>query len=152
MAKAQKSSREKLERQGLPRVVDDPRGRGRMLIPKPLDVDALVRRVQRGKLATVDQIRERLARDFGADLTCPLTTGIFLRIAAEAAEEDASRGESEITPYWRVIKGDGSLNEKLPGGVEAQAQRLRNEGHAIEPGKDKGPPHVVDFAGSLQSL
>ena len=50
MAKAQKSAREKLEREGLPKVVDDPRGRGRMLIPKPLDVDALVRRVQRGKL------------------------------------------------------------------------------------------------------
>jgi hypothetical protein len=55
MAKATKSAREKLEReQGLPKLVDDPRGRGRMLIPKPLDVDALVRRVQRGKLATVD--------------------------------------------------------------------------------------------------
>src|SRR4030065_956698 len=101
MAKAQKSAREKLEREGLPKVVDDPRGRGRMLIPNPLDVDALVRHVQRGKLATVDQIRERLARDFGADLTCPLTTGIFLRISAEAAEEDAIRGDREITPHWR---------------------------------------------------
>ena len=152
MAKAQKSLREKLERQGLPKVVDDPRGRGRMLIPKPLDVDALVRRVHRGKLATVDQIRERLARDFGADLTCPLTTGIFLRIIAEAAEEDASRGESEITPYWRVIKGDGSLNEKLPGGPEAQATRLGEEGHAIEPGEGKKSPRVADFANSLEDL
>jgi len=152
MTKRHKSSREKLEREGLPKVVDDPRGRGRMLIPKPLDVDALVRRVHRGKLATVDQIRERLARDFGADLTCPLTTGIFLRIAAEAAEEDASRGERDVTPYWRVIKGDGSLNEKLPGGVEAQAARLREEGHTVEPGKSKGPPRVANFANSLQSL
>ena len=152
MAKAQKSAREKLEREGLPKLVDDPRGRGRMLIPKPLDVDALVRRVQRGKLATVDQIRDRLASDFGADLTCPLTTGIFLRIAAEAAEEDASRGERDITPYWRVVKGDGSLNEKLPGGVEAQAIHLTEEGHSIEPGKGNKPPRVADFAKSLQSL
>ena len=152
MAKAQKSAREKLEREGLPRVVDDPRGRGRMLIPRPLDVDALVRRVQRGRLATVDQIRERLARDFGADLTCPFTTGIFLRIAAEAAEEDASRGETQVTPYWRVIKGDGSLNEKLPGGVEAQADRLRDEGHTIEPGKGQRPPRVEDFADCLEAL
>ena len=152
MAKAQKSPREKLEREGLPKVVDDPRGRGKMLIPKPLDVDALVRQIQRGKLATVDQIRERLARDFGADLTCPLTTGIFLRIAAEAAEEDAARGERDITPYWRVIKGDGSLNEKLPGGVEAQARRLTDEGHTIESSKGQRPPRVADFADSLQSL
>jgi hypothetical protein len=152
MAKAEKSAREKLEREGLPKLVDDPRGRGRMLIPRPLDVDALVRQVQTGRLATVDQIRDRLARDYQADLTCPLTTGIFLRIAAEAAEEDASRGERDITPYWRVIKGDGSLNEKLPGGVEAQAHRLRSEGHTIEPGKGKRPPRVADFAKSLQSL
>jgi len=152
MARAQKSAREKLEREGLPKVVDDPRGRGRMLIPKPLDVDALVRRVQRGKLATVDQIRERLAIDAQADLTCPLTTGIFLRIAAEAAEEDLERGETDITPYWRVVKGDGSLNEKLPGGVEAQADRLRNEGHSIELSKGEKPPRVADFADSLQSL
>ena len=152
MAKAQKSAREKLEREGLPKVVNDPRGRGRMLIPNPLDVDALVRHVQRGRLATVDQIRERLARDFGADLSCPLTTGIFLRISAEAAEEEGSRGERDITPYWRVVKGDGSLNEKLPGGVEAQADRLRNEGHTVEPGKGQRPPRVADFADSLQSL
>jgi len=152
MAKAPKSSREKLEREGLPKVVDDPRGRGRMLIPKPLDVDALVRQIHKGKVATVDQIRERLARDFGADLTCPLTTGIFLRIAAEAAEEDLRAGEKDITPYWRVIKGDGSLNEKLPGGVEAQARRLSDEGHRIEPGQAKRPPRVADFANSLQSL
>jgi hypothetical protein len=153
MAKAQKSAREKMERdQGLPKIVDDPRGRGRMLVPKPLDVDALVRQIQRGRLATVDQIRQRLARDAQADLTCPLTTGIFLRISAEAAEEDASRGERSITPYWRVIKGDGSLNEKLPGGAEAQARRLRDEGHSIEPGRGKRPPRVTDFADSLQSL
>ena len=152
MARATKSAREKLEREGLPKVVDDPRGRGRMLVPRPLDVDALVRQIQRGKLATVDQIRERLAIDAQADLTCPLTTGIFLRIAAEAAEEDLERGETDITPYWRVVKGDGSLNEKLPGGVEAQADRLRNEGHSIELSKGEKPPRVADFADSLQSL
>jgi len=123
-----------------------------MLIPSPLDLDALVRQIHKGSLASVDQIRDRLARDAQADLTCPLTTGIFLRIAAEAAEEDASRGETNITPYWRVIKGDGSLNEKLPGGAEAQASRLREEGHRIEPGKGKKPPRVADFERSLQDL
>ena len=153
MSKTPRSSREKLEKeQGLPKVVDDPRGRGRMLIPKPLDVDALVREIHQGKPATVDQIRERLARDFQADLTCPLTTGIFLRIAAEAAEEDLSRGERDITPYWRVVRSDGSLNEKLPGGVEAQASRLREEAHSIEPGRGKKPPWVKDFEKSLQIL
>ena len=152
MSKARKTAREKLEVGREPEVVDDPRGRGRMLIPRPLDVDGLIRRIPRGKLATVEQIRGRLAADFHADFTCPLTAGIFIRIAAEAAEEDLSRGEREITPYWRVIKADGSLNQKLPGGTEAQAARLREEGHSIQPGKGKKAPRVEDFEKSLQKL
>lgn len=127
-------------------------GMGKMLIPRPLDVDALMRKIQKGKLATVNQIREWLAKDSNVDTTCPLTTGIFIRIATEAAEEDLGRGEEKITPYWRVLKADGRLNEKFPGGVEAQAARLRGEGHSIEPGKGKKPPRVKDFEKSLQRL
>ncbi|MBA7648855.1 hypothetical protein ES703_56645 [subsurface metagenome] len=145
MSKARKTAREKLEVGREPEVVDDPRGRGRMLIPRPLDIDGLIRRIPRGKLATMEQIRERLAADFHADFTCPLTAGIFIRIAAEAAEEDLSRGETQITPYWRVIKADGRLNQKLPGGTEAQAARLREEVHSIQPGKGEKAPRVEDF-------
>lgn len=123
-----------------------------MLILRPLDVDGLIRCIPRGKLATVEQIRGRLAADFHADFTCPLTAGIFIRIAAEAAEEDLSRGERDITPYWRVIKADGSLNPKLPGCTEAQAERLREEGRSIEPGKGKKAPQAKEFAKSLQQL
>jgi hypothetical protein len=160
MRKMRKTAREKLEH-GSPKIVDiTPKMAGRfgtkigdkMLIARPLDVDALIRRVEKGRLVTVEQIRDQLAKDFHADLTCPLTTGIFIRIAAEAAEEDLGRGEKEITPYWRVIKADGSLNEKLPGGTEAQAARLREEGHSIEPGKGKRAPKVKDFEKSLHKL
>ena len=84
--------RQKLEIEREPEMVDDPRGRGKMLIPKPLDVDALIRRIEKGNLATVKQIKERLAKDFHADFTCLLNTGIFIRIAAEVAEEDLSKG------------------------------------------------------------
>ena len=145
MSKTRKTWREKLETGQEPKVVDDPRGRGRMLIPRPLDVDAIMRRVEKGRLVTVDQIREHLAKDFHADLTCPLCAGIFLRIAAETAEEDLTRGEKQITPYWRVVKSDGSLNQRFPGGVEAQAIHLKKEGHTIEPGKGKKPPKVKGF-------
>ncbi len=151
--RTRKSSREKLEKShGLPKVVDDPRGRGKMLVPKPLDVDALIRKIRKGKLVTVTQIRERLAKDFHADLTCPMTTGIFIRIAAETAEEDSSRGIKQITPYWRVLKADGSLNEKFPGGTKAHAARLKKEGHRILPSEGKKLPKVKDFEKSLQKL
>jgi len=151
MAK-RKTWREKLEAKQERKVVDNLRGGGTLLIPKPLDVDALVHRVEKGKLITITQIRERLAEEYGTDSTCPLCAGIFLRIAAEVAEEDLSRGVSDVTPYWRVLKGDGRLNEKFPYGVEAQAARLEEEGHTIEPGKGKKPPKVKDFEKVLVEL
>ena len=124
----------------------------RILFPKALDVDALMRKVKKGKLVTDSQIKELLAKDFGADFTCRMVAGIFIRIAAEAAEEDLTRGETEITPYWRTLKSKGELNEKFPGGVEAQAAHLRQEGHTIEPGKGKKPPKVKDFEEYLIKL
>ena len=128
MPRRRKTWREKFETRKKPEVVDDPRGRGKMLIPTPRLIDSLIRSVPRGKLVTVDQIREKLARDFRADLTCPLATGWFIRIVAEAAEEEGSK---DMTPYWRVIRRDGSLIEKFPGGAKRQASHLKIEGHAI---------------------
>src|SRR5664279_2726982 len=110
-------------------------GHGIMLVPTALELDAMIRKIPRGQLSTLAQIRSRLARWHNADLTCPLVTGIFLRIVAEAAEEDRSAGREEVTPYWRVVRDDGTLNAKFPGGMEAQAQRLREEGHKVEDGK-----------------
>lgn len=127
-------------------------GTGKMLIPRPLDIDALVRKVPRGKLVTQDQIREKLARDCNVVASCPLCSGIFIRIIAEAAEEDLRDGKADITPYWRVVKPDGSLNEKFPGGVERQAAHLQEEGHIIGPAKGRKPPCVVGFEKCLQEL
>jgi hypothetical protein len=160
MPKRRKTWREKLENppKGLPKVVNGPPkwekrfGGRRVLVATPLLVDGLIRKVPKRKLVTVKQVRERLAEDFEADSTCPLTTGIFIRIVAEAAEEDLAQGKKRITPYWRVIKTDGSLNPKFPGGVEAQAARLIEEGHTILPGKGKKPPRVKEFEKSLQKL
>ncbi|MCK4474914.1 MGMT family protein [Candidatus Bathyarchaeota archaeon] len=156
--KTRMSWREKLEKKQEPKIVDIPPkmvkrlGTGKMLIPRPLDVDALIRKVKKGKLVTQAEIRERLAKDFGVDVTCPITTGIFVRIAAEAAEEDLHEEKKRVTPYWRVLKKDGGLNPKFPGGVEAQAARLKEEGHVILVSKGKKPPRVKDFEKYLQRL
>jgi len=156
MLKTRTTWREKLERE--PKIVAIPPkmvkrfGSGKMLIPSPLDVETLIRKVKKGKLVTQDEIRRRLARNFKVDVTCPITTGIFVHIVAEAAEEDLREGKKQMTPYWRVIRDNGSLNEKLPGGVKAQAAHLREEGHVILPGKGKKPPQVKDFEKYLQKL
>lgn len=129
--------REKLEKEMLPELVNVPPkwatliGKGRMLIPTPLLVDAAVRKIPKGKLATVNGIRHYLADESGAYMTCPLTTGIFLNICAHAAEEDKINGKKRITPYWRVLKEAGQLNPKFPGGIDQQAAYLRKEGFDI---------------------
>jgi len=150
--KARKSWREKLaDSKGLPRVeeITDKMskrwGAGTVVIPAPVEVNEIMRGVPRGKLTTINQIRTLLAQRHGATIGCPITTGIFAWVAAHAAEEAAAEGEKDITPYWRTLKSKGELNEKYPGGVEAQATHLRAEGHTIEPGKGKKTPRVKDF-------
>jgi len=156
MAKLKKSWREKLaDDKDLPRVVEITAnmsqrwGTGTVVIPAPREVDEIMRSVPRGKLITINQIRARLAKRHGASIGCPITTGIFAWIAAHAAEEDAAEGEQNITPYWRTLKASGELNPKYPGSINAQAERLREEGHIIEPGKGKKPPKVKDFEKAL---
>ncbi len=126
---------------------------GKMLIPRPLDIDALIHKIPSGKVATVIQIRDKLALDANANCCCPLTTGIFLRIVAEVAEEDLRSGKKDVTPYWRVLRADGSLNKRFPGGVQAQTARLEKEGHkVVASNRGKKPPRVINFEQSLQKL
>jgi alkylated DNA nucleotide flippase Atl1 len=147
--KTRKSWREKMRNPNLPKLVAIPPkmrkrfGVGTMLVPSPGEVEAFIRTVPEGLITTVSEIRAFLAGEHSADVTCPLTTGIFIRIAAEAAEEETRAGAAKITPYWRVLKDDGSLNPKFPGGVGRQAERLRAEGHRIVPGTGKRPPRVA---------
>jgi hypothetical protein len=100
----------------------------KMLIPKPIDVDAHMRGVRKGSVMTLSTLRDRLAADAKVDICCPLTTGIFARIAAEAAEEDRAEGKTRITPWWRTVRDDGTLIDKFPGGGSVHAQLLREEG------------------------
>src|SRR5688572_16286629 len=119
----------------LPPKMREKLGDGTLLIPTPLDVDAAVREIPRGTLISMSRLRQTLAQSHGATTACPLCTGIFLRIAAEAAEEDLTSGKKTITPWWRVVDDNGALKPKLPGGGKLQAKRLRREGHRISPGK-----------------
>ena len=118
-------------------------GTGMMVIPSPREVESAIRATPKGRVTTYNQIRRLLAGQHMVDTACPLCTGLFVRISAEAAEESAREGGRRITPYWRVVKDDGSLNPKFPGGVARQAERLREEGLRIIGGVGKKPPRVV---------
>jgi len=115
-------------------------GTGTVVIPAPIEVDELMRKVPAGKLTTLNDIRVSLAKKHKATIGCPMTTGIFAWVAAHAAEEREQKGERDVTPYWRTLKVGGVLNEKYPGGVEAQRLRLEREGHTVI---KKGKKHLV---------
>ena len=106
-------------------------GRGTVVVPAPIEVDAVMKRVPRGKLITISEIRDALAKQHRATIACPITTGIFAWIAAHAADEAAAAGKRRITPYWRTLKSGGELNPKYPGGVAELRRRLEAEGHRV---------------------
>lgn len=118
-----------------------------MLIAPPLAYDAVMKRVPKGRLTTIDRIMAHLARAHGAGCTCPMTAGMFVNIAARASAE---RADIDETPYWRTLRKDGELSDKYPGGVEAQRALLEAEGHAI---RQKGKrSFVIDYQQSLFPL
>jgi len=157
MAKKKKSWVEKLsDSKGLPVVEEITEkmskrwGTGTVVIPAPLEVDALMRQVPKGKLITINDIREALARKHKATIGCPITTGIFAWIAANAAEEQRQQGIINTTPYWRTLKTKGEINPKYPGGLEGQKKLLENEGHKVI---QKGKRCIVaDYEKSLIEL
>jgi hypothetical protein len=122
-------------------------GRGTVVMPAPMEVDEVMRRVPEGKLITIDVIRQVLAERHKATICCPLTTGIFVLIAANAAEEEKLRGVGDTTPYWRTLKSKGIINEKYPGGMEVQRRLLEGEGHQVI--RKGGRYMVADYERSL---
>jgi hypothetical protein len=115
-------------------------GKGTVAIAAPREIDAIMRRVPEGKLITINEIRQEVAKKHKATIGCPITTGIFAWIAAHAAAEAAAAGETAITPYWRTLKTGGELNPKYPGGIPRIKSLLESEGHTVIA---KGKRHVV---------
>jgi alkylated DNA nucleotide flippase Atl1 len=106
-------------------------GTGTFVIPAPREVNELMRRVPKGKLTTIDELRKILARQHGATIACPITTGIFAWISAHAAAEAEAEGKKNTTPYWRTLKSKGELNPKYPGGIAGLKRKLSIEGHRV---------------------
>jgi alkylated DNA nucleotide flippase Atl1 len=137
-SKSRKSWHEKLaDDKDLPKVINVTgaavaRWGGRtIVVAAPREINALMRAVPRGRVTTINELRVALAKNHGTESACPITTGIFSWIAANAAAEAAAAGEKKITPYWRTLKKDGELNAKYPGGIASVRRKLAAEGHAF---------------------
>jgi len=111
-------------------------GTGTAAILAPIEVGEMMMEVQTGKLVTMNEIRVVVAGKHNATIGCPMTTGIFAWIAANAVEEQRQLGEKDITPYWLTLKTEGVTNPKYPGGIEGQKIHLEEEGHkAVQKGR-----------------
>lgn len=100
-----------------------------MFIATPLIVDSYIRQIPKGKQSTLSQMRKDLAAEYHADKTCPVTSGIFLRIVAEAAFEEYEQGKpaSKITPFWRLMDERSPAAKKLTFGIDFLKEQRKKE-------------------------
>ena len=100
-----------------------------MFIATPKLIDQYIKEIEIGKHVDIKTLRKDLALANNTDYTCPVTTGIFLRIVAEANYEMLQQGKrlSEITPFWRVIEPNSTLAKKLTFGQEFLQKQIANE-------------------------
>jgi len=120
--------------------------KGLMYISTPEEIESIIKKVPKGKLITTKYIIKKLNKKHKVVFTCPLTTGIFVSIVANKAEEEKSQGKMNITPYWRVVKPPkGYLYDKYLGRESNQKILLETEGFDIIPSGTKKGPIVKDF-------
>ena len=87
----------------------------RMLVATPKMVDNYIREIAYGETRNIPRLRDELALRNKCDATCPVSTAIFVRIAAQASIDAMEDGApvSEITPFWRVVGPDDKIAKKL---------------------------------------
>lgn len=118
-----------------------------VVLVNPSEVVEIMRDVPEGKLITIVEICKKIAQEHKVKACCSLTTDIFIMTAANAAEEASKEGKNLNIPYWRTLKSNGFLNEKYPGGAEAQKKLLEKEGRKV---MKKGKKYfVMDYEKSL---
>ena len=102
----------------------------KMFIPTPQILDNFVQYIPSGSFLTLKQIRQDLSRKYRVEMTCPVVTGISLRIISEAAFEEYQIDQNldEITPFWRVVDPDSKLANKLACGIDFIIERQFQEG------------------------
>jgi hypothetical protein len=106
----------------------------KMLIPSPLVVDTYIRQIPRGKQGNLSQMRKDLAAEYHAHKTCPITSGIFIRIVSEAAYEEFEQGKAinKITPFWRMVDEKSPAAKKLSFGIDFLSAQRKKEGLSVK--------------------
>ena len=101
----------------------------KLLIATPEIVRDYISAIPKGKTRTPQDMRQDLAKAHKADATCPTSSGIFIRINAEAALEEVQKGKalSKVTPFWRIIDPESPAAQKISCGQKFIEERRREE-------------------------
>ncbi|MGH1492044.1 MAG: hypothetical protein ACRBK7_22095 [Acidimicrobiales bacterium] len=86
-----------------------------VLIPSPQDIAAVINDLAPEETIDLTELRHRLAAMHDADGSCPVMTGMNLRIVAEVALDAVEGGVpvDEVTPVWNAIAPASNLAKKL---------------------------------------
>jgi len=100
--------------------------KGKMLHPELFMVEALVRLIPLGKIVTIDTLANKMAKDFGADISCPMRTGNAIK---KIIEKFSSGNSNDNIPYWRIVKKDRMIISSKS--YELCASKLEDEGFKL---------------------
>ena len=86
-----------------------------MLVSSPSSIAKFIKKIPKGKKKTVIEMRDTLAKKAKVNKTCPVSTGIFLRIAIEASLEEQRKKKLKKPnlPFWRIIDEKTAVAKKL---------------------------------------
>jgi len=98
-----------------------------LFVGTPQIVAEYIRKIPSGQNRTIPRLRKDIARRRRCDAMCPVSTAIFIRIAAEAALEALQAGAtvSEVIPFWRLLTGQDKITKRLdvdPAWVDLQRE------------------------------
>ena len=95
----------------------------KMLISSPEEIARYISEIPKGTIVTPKQMRRDLAQQHGADNSCPVSTGIFLRLAIEEALAIFPIEGSPLA-FWRLVDEKHPVLKKL-GIAPEVIKRLR---------------------------
>ena len=115
----------------LKKSFSDMKAGDKMLISSPKSIASYIYKIPYGEQKTIKQMRHELALSSHAHNTCPLTTGIFLRVAIEASLEGYQSIEGNTLPFWRLFDEKYPLVKKL--GIDSNFIQTKRKDENLAP-------------------
>lgn len=100
-----------------------------ILIPSPQDIEGVINELESGDTIELGELRSRLADSHDADGSCPVMTGMNLRVVAELAFDalDAGVPINDVVPVWRAVSPSSTPATKRAGAPDLIRKLRFNE-------------------------